>query len=72
MTKEQKLEVLELLVEVQFQCSKITLSIGSVVDNFVYHDTIVIKDCPPVVISKLVEKGYLLSLDSNGLNVFKY
>ena len=72
MTREQKLEVLEMIEQIQENSAPITVQIGSVTDkNLILHDVIVIKDAPPVLASKLIECGYWLSVRNNGVIVEK-
>lgn len=72
MTKETQIELLTILVELQANCSNIVLSIGGLSDsNMVEHDTIIIKECPPVVVKELVKRGYMLSVSDKGMRVSK-
>ena len=72
MSREQKLEVLEIIEKIQETSAPITVQIGSVSDtNMVLHDVIVIKDAPPVLASKLIDSGYWLSVRNNGVIVEK-
>ena len=73
MKKADKINLLEELVNIQQDCAPIKLTIGSTTEsNRVRHDTIVINNCPPIVINKLVELGYSLSATEKGIVVDKY
>ena len=73
MKKADKINLLEELVNIQQDCAPIKLTIGSTTEsNMVRHDTIVINNCPPIVINKLVELGYSLSATEKGIVVDKY
>ena len=73
MKKEDRIKLLTTIVELQEICAPIKLSIGSTTENnMVLNNTIVIHDCPPVVINKLVELGYSLSATEKGMVVDKY
>ena len=72
MSREHKLEVLEMIEKIQETSAPITVQIGSVSDtNQVLHDVIVIKDAPPVLAQRLIERGYWLSVRNNGVIVEK-
>lgn len=73
MTNTSKIECLTLLAGLQTKTSPIELSIGFTNENgIVNHDFIVIKECAPLVIEKLVEKGFMLSVSKQGLIVDKF
>lgn len=70
MTNTQQIELLTKLVKLQETCSNIELSIGGVSDSgMVEHDTIIIKQCPPIVVKTLTEYGYMLSVTNKGMRV---
>ena len=72
MSTIEKINCLEMLTALQVKTSPIELSIGFTNENgIVNHDFIVIKECAPLVIEKLVEKGFLLSATKQGLIVDK-
>lgn len=73
MTNTVKFECLTMLASLQTKTSPIELSIGFTDENgVVNHDFIVIKNCAPLIIEKLVEKGYFLSMSKQGLLVDKF
>lgn len=73
MKRTDMVNILEELVNIQQDCAPIKLTIGSTTENnMVRHDTIVINDCPPIVINKLVELGYSLFATEKGIVVDKY
>lgn len=72
MSKEQKVKLLQMLIDIQENCAPITLTIGSLSENTVEHDGVVIKEAPPVVIKELVKDGYMLDLSTDGILVEKF
>ncbi len=61
---------LTLLANIQPDTAPIHLSIGyTSEDNQVHHDEVVIKDCPPLVLTELVKKGSRLNMCKDGLHV---
>ena len=67
----KEIDIIHMIYEAQKDCAPVTMQIGRVVNNVVYHGDIVIKECPPVIIRKLVEAGISLSLTKDGLVVYK-
>lgn len=62
-----------MIEKIQETSAPITVQIGSVSNtNMVLHDVIVIKEAPPVLTQKLIEHGYILSVNNNGLVVEKF
>ena len=72
MNTEDKKQLLNLLTEMQKNTAPIVVSIGYVSNNIVQHDAIVIKEAAPVITQELIQRGYHLSVDSNGVTVDKY
>lgn len=72
MNSEQRIKLLTLLSLIQENSAPITLTIGSLSDNIVEHNGIIIKEAPPVVIEKLVKEGYLLDVSSDGVLVINH
>lgn len=65
-------ELLAELLDIQRNSAPIVISIGWTDKDRVVHDGIMLKDAPPVVIEKLIQQGYSLSLCNNGLHVSKF
>lgn len=63
-------KILDILADIQKDCSPIELSIGYVDDvNHVHHDCICIKSAPPIVTAKLIEAGYSLNITPHGVHI---
>lgn len=72
MNNTQKIECLTMLANLQTKTSPIELSIGFTNENgIVNHDFIIIKECPQLVIEKLLENNYLISVNKRGLIIDK-
>ena len=72
MGRDAMMKLMGVLVAVQEECAPITLSIGGVTENnTVIHGCVTIKEAPPVVMKTLVEHGYSLSVNKNGVAVYK-
>jgi len=71
MDSEERQEILNTLEKTQQKSAKITVQIGHTrSDNqMVMHDTLIIKDAPPIVQKKLQDEGYRLELTEKGMFV---
>lgn len=68
-----KIRCLEMLTALQIKTSPIEISIGYTNEaGFVNHDLLVIKECAPLVVEKLVNNGYFLTATKHGLLVDKF
>ncbi len=67
----KEIDIIHMIYEAQKDCAPVTIQIGRVANNLVSHGDIVIKECPPVIIRKLVEAGVTLSLTNDGLVAYK-
>ncbi len=72
MGRDEMMKLMGVLVALQEECAPITLTIGGVTENnMVTHDCVTIKEAPPVVMRTLVEHGYSLFVNKNGVTVYK-
>lgn len=70
MNQNQMKELLSKLADIQKSCAPITLSIGSLSNgNQVEHNTVVLIECPPIVIQDLIRDKYTLDLTKNGISI---
>ena len=66
----ETIEVLTIIAKAQMSCADVKLSIGSVSDvNQVINGGVYITDCPPIVIEKLENAGFILSLNNGKLSI---
>jgi len=66
--KEIAIKAMEVIYSIE-KAAPTELSYGYVDENKQCHNGLVIKKCVPVVINKLLEKGYSLSKEKDGLHV---
>lgn len=62
------IEALNLITSIE-NCAPTEFSFGWVDKNNICKDGLIIKQCAPIVINKLIEHGYVLSMTANGLFV---
>jgi len=72
MNEKQRKELLNYLVELQIDCSEVKVGIGYTNNNNSVEKDIVIYTCPPIIIDKLIEKGYNLNLDNGKIYVDRF
>lgn len=64
-------ELLVLLMEFQRETSPIRLSIGYTSTDGMVRQGVVIHVAPPLVVSMLIDKGYMCDLQADGMHVYK-
>ena len=70
MNFREKVECLRRLTEIQQKTAPIVVSIGDTEkDNMVTRNTLVLKECPPLVIEKLAEEGYMMGVYDGGVSI---
>lgn len=62
------LEAAEIIGKIE--CSPVKMSFGYVLNN-ICQTGLVIHECAPVVINKLIEAGFTLDMRQDGLHVYK-
>lgn len=78
MKKEHLAKALEIITNTQFSdngvggSAPVKLSIGYVTKDKQVHDGLVIYDCPPIIIDKLIKEGFSLAMGDGGLYVTKF
>lgn len=63
------MDIIKIIYEQSKSTSPVVIQFGKVVNTTVQHDCIIIKKCPPAIISKLVEAGCWLSVDESGAEI---
>ena len=63
-------EILDIIYETSKNTAPVVLQLGSVVNNTVNHDIILIKEAPSAVISKLIREGCSISIYEDGAHVY--
>lgn len=65
-----KLELMDKITRWSENTAPVVVSIGYVKDQHCFKG-VVIKECPPVIIDRLIQDGYSLSMTNEGLLVDK-
>lgn len=69
--KENILKALEIINGLE-NIGPVEISIGYTDENNICHSGLVITSCPPIVIDKLMENGFILSMNNGKLHVTKF
>ena len=77
MSKEQILKALEIILDRQYReagrgcagCAPVRLTIGYTTKDKIVENGLVIEECPPSIVDKLLKENYTLSVHGKGLHV---
>ena len=78
MKKQDLTKALEIITNTQYKgdgiggCAPVKMSIGYTDKDNIIRDGLVIYDCPPLIIEKLLKEGYSLSAKDGRLHVIKF
>ena len=74
MSREHILKALEIILDSQYVrgcagCAPVRLTIGYTTKDNIVENGLVIEDCPPTIVDKLIKENYTLSVHNKGLFV---
>jgi len=63
-------DIINMIYDTSAGTAPVVLQFGRVIENIVHHDSIVIKEAPPAIISKLIEAGCSIGVCEDGAYVY--
>ena len=77
MSKEQILKALEIILDRQYReagrgcagCAPVRLTIGYTTKDNIVENGLVIEDCPPTIVDKLIKEDYSVGVHNKGRDV---